>query len=96
MLRRKLPITRAAALVRRFSASPAQDLSPATTAVRKGHELDLSKVMPLLHEAGAVDAASSVEVSQFSHGQSNPTYLLSVDGTKKLVLRKLVGSWASV
>ena len=45
MLRRKLPITRAAALVRRFSAAPAQDLSPATTAVRKGHELDLSKVM---------------------------------------------------
>ena len=89
MLLRRCFAARAAS--RRLFSAAAADLSPATTAVRKGHEIDVSKVLPLLQEAGALDAAtplSSLEVSQFSHGQSNPTYLLSVDGQKKLVLRK--------
>jgi acyl-CoA dehydrogenase family protein 10 len=68
---------------------PADDsMGPPTTGVRKGHELDVSKVLPLLAEAGAIPSATAAcEVSQFSHGQSNPTYLLDVGG-QRLVLRK--------
>jgi len=63
-------------------------MGPPTTGVRKGHELDVSKVLPLLAEAGAIPSATAAcEVSQFSHGQSNPTYLLDVGG-QRLVLRK--------
>ncbi|KOO26897.1 aminoglycoside phosphotransferase, partial [Chrysochromulina tobinii] len=63
---------------------------PPTTAVRKGHEIDVSKVLPLLREAGGISAAEAAalpELKQFGHGQSNPTYLLTL-GARRLVVRK--------
>lgn len=69
-------------------------LAPKTTGVRKGHELDVSRVLPLLKHQGVIESVDvPVEVGQFSHGQSNPTYLLSLGtegeaGSQKLVLRK--------
>jgi len=70
---------------RLFSAGPA-----AATKVRRGHEIDVSKVVPLLLDCGAIqpDEAGSFEVQQFSHGQSNPTYNLQFGSGKQLVLRK--------
>ena len=41
---------------------------PPTTAVRKGHEIDVSKVLPLLREAGGISAAEAAalpELKQF-------------------------------
>mmetsp|Transcript_10348 Transcript_10348/g.34176 ORF Transcript_10348/g.34176 Transcript_10348/m.34176 type:complete len:840 (+) Transcript_10348:43-2562(+) len=56
-----------------------------TTAVRRGHDLDVTKVLAFLNRSG-----EGVEVKQFAHGQSNPTFLLtfSDDDSKRLVLRK--------
>lgn len=77
------------ALGRLFASTAAEPLAPATTCVRQGHELDVSKLLPLLADAGAIrSAAEKVAVSQFSHGQSNPTYLLSFEAGPRLVLRK--------
>ena len=63
-----------------------------TTAVRRGHEIDVSKVLPLLVNCGAIQAEDaapgSVKVEQFAHGQSNPTYKLQFGNGKQLVLRK--------
>ena len=64
--------------------------SAATTSVRRGHEVDVGRITPLLLENGtltAAEAAATPEVQQFSHGQSNPTYLVSFGG-RKLVVRK--------
>ena len=62
-------------------------LAPPTTKMR-GEGIDISKVLPLLHKAGVLtQPTAEATVSQFSHGQSNPTYLLDIDG-QKLVLRK--------
>ena len=54
-----------------------------TTKVRRGHELDIGKVLTYLNRPG-----ETVEVKQFSHGQSNPTYVLKFPQGKSLVLRK--------
>ena len=65
--------------------------SEAAAAVRKGHEIDAASVLPLLVNKGSITAAEAalpLEVKQFGHGQSNPTYLLSLGGSKQLVLRK--------
>ena len=75
------------ALSRTFSTAAGP---PPTTAVRKGHEIDVSKVLPLLREAGGISAAEAAalpELKQFGHGQSNPTYLLTL-GARRLVVRK--------
>ena len=54
----------------------------------RGEGIDISRVLPLLHEAGAISSAEApCELTQFAHGQSNPTYLLTL-GEQKLVLRK--------
>lgn len=79
-------------MVQRFlqrSARRFSSLAPPTTGVR-GDGIDVSKVLPLLHKAGAIKSPDvPVEISQFAHGQSNPTYLLGLDGgAQKLVLRK--------
>mmetsp|Transcript_26444 Transcript_26444/g.57951 ORF Transcript_26444/g.57951 Transcript_26444/m.57951 type:complete len:395 (-) Transcript_26444:393-1577(-) len=60
-----------------------------STSVRAGHELDLSKATPILIECGALPQGTErIQVEQFSHGQSNPTYLLKAGDQVKLVLRK--------
>jgi hypothetical protein len=54
-----------AALSRTFATAAGP---PPTTAVRKGHEIDVSKVLPLLREAGGISAAEAAalpELKQF-------------------------------
>ena len=58
--------------------------------MRRGHEIDVGRIAPLLLNNGtlsAAEAAAAPEVRQFSHGQSNPTYLVSFGG-RQLVVRK--------
>ena len=72
-----------ATLSRSFASAPVSEM-------RKGHEVDASKVLPLLVESGgltAQEASAPLDIKQFGHGQSNPTYLLNV-GKRPLVLRK--------
>ncbi|KAG2434084.1 hypothetical protein HXX76_007812 [Chlamydomonas incerta] len=69
------------------SFSTLQSLGP----VRAGHQLDTQKLETYLRQQlpglfNGVDAPS-LGVQQFSHGQSNPTFLVTI-GQTKLVLRK--------
>ena len=81
------------AATRRIACSrlwPRSFSSAAVADVRKGMEIDASKVLPLLVANGSVtsaEAAAPLDVKQFGHGQSNPTYLVNV-GSRPLVLRK--------
>ncbi|XP_023348726.1 acyl-CoA dehydrogenase family member 10 [Eurytemora carolleeae] len=59
-------------------------LQPGTSKVRQGMELDTESLKKYLLTLGY---SNDLEIRQFSHGQSNPTYLLNIGGTK-LVLRK--------
>ncbi|GMI28121.1 hypothetical protein TeGR_g2602 [Tetraparma gracilis] len=61
---------------------------PNTSSVRSGHELDLSKISPLLQ---SLSIPSDVTVSQFKHGQSNPTYVLSSPSTCHVLRKKPSG-----
>ena len=61
---------------------------PNTSSVRSGHELDLSKISPLLQ---SLSIPSDVTVSQFKHGQSNPTYVLSSPSTRHVLRKKPSG-----
>lgn len=77
----------AARAVSRRAFSARASLAPPTTNVR-GDGIEITKVLPLLHKAGAISSADAAcDVSQFAHGQSNPTYLLTL-GEQRLVLRK--------
>ncbi|KAF9903360.1 hypothetical protein BX616_001654 [Lobosporangium transversale] len=58
-----------------------------TTNVRKGYQLDSSKLDPYLTKSISGFAAP-VKVSQFKLGQSNPTYLLTDANNTRYVLRK--------
>lgn len=83
---RRLPTAAPAHCARAFS-SKRSSLAPPTSRVR-GDGIDISKVLPLLHEAGTIASADAeCKLTQFAHGQSNPTYLLTL-GEQKLVLRK--------
>ena len=65
--------------------------SEAVSDVRKGMDIDVSKVLPLLVNNGSITAAHAaapLEIKQFGHGQSNPTYLLNFGNERPLVLRK--------
>ncbi len=56
--------------------------------VRKGEELDLPQLARFLEQQGLVkDVGSNIDVSQFSNGYSNLTYLLKVED-QELVLRR--------
>lgn len=55
---------------------------------RSGHELDVPKLQAYLRDALPEDDVSALSVEQFSHGQSNPTYVLTTARGSKLVLRK--------
>ena len=58
-----------------------------TTDVRLA--LDTGPITPLLRKCGALDASDDIaQVRQFSHGQSNPTYILESSAGARLVLRK--------
>uniref|UniRef100_A0A7S4DUL4 Protein kinase domain-containing protein n=2 Tax=Lotharella globosa TaxID=91324 RepID=A0A7S4DUL4_9EUKA len=66
--------------------------SSETVAIRKGHELDLKRLAAyLVGKIPGLTHAVPLEARQFSHGQSNPTFLLSqkLSGrTARWVLRK--------
>src|SRR5581483_6241382 len=58
-----------------------------TGAIRAGHAFDIAALDRYL--ASNVDGyAGKLEVEQFKGGQSNPTFLLKLDGQKRYVLRK--------
>lgn len=66
-----------------------------TSAVRTGHEFDVAAMLGELQAHGvdggagwASVGAEDVSVAQFTHGQSNPTFLLDFGGRQRAVLRK--------
>jgi len=67
-------------------ASTAEDV----TEVRAQHVLDTAKLETYLGSAGLSWFKTPLNVQQFGHGQSNPTYLIKCDGGKgrAFVLRK--------
>eukprot|EP00798_Chlamydomonas_sp_ICE-L_P009959 gene9959-7835_t len=74
------------------------ETASSVTPVREAHALDGSRLLNFLRTAlpHIVSPSSSLEILQFSHGQSNPTYLLQLSpaasgGDVKLVLRKKPG-----
>jgi aminoglycoside phosphotransferase (APT) family kinase protein len=72
---------------------PPQQLDTASALVepRAAHALDAAALLAYLRRAvpGLAGAAGPLRVRAFSHGQSNPTYLLeTADGAARLVLRK--------
>ncbi|CAO3597369.1 unnamed protein product [Absidia cylindrospora] len=58
-----------------------------TSAVRSGHELDTASLEAYLAKQ-IPGFTTPMTVSQFSHGQSNPTYLLKDANQQQYVLRK--------
>ena len=76
-----------------LAQAPGRRLS--TSAVRTGHEFDVAAMLGEL-QAHGVDSgagwasvgAEDVSVAQFTHGQSNPTFLLDFGGRQRAVLRK--------
>ena len=73
----------------------ARAASMSTSAVRVGHEFDVGALLGELRAHGvdggegwAGVAAEDVAVKQFTHGQSNPTYLVDFGGRQRAVLRK--------
>ena len=59
--------------------------------VRQGHQLDAERLAAYIRATLpdlAQEASMPLTLSQFSHGQSNPTYLLVLGSGRRLVLRK--------
>ncbi|KAI8146910.1 kinase-like domain-containing protein [Fennellomyces sp. T-0311] len=59
----------------------------ATSGVRAGHELN-EKVLEAYLVANVAGFVAPLEIKQFKHGQSNPTYLLKDGNKQQYVLRK--------
>ncbi len=66
-------------------------LADQTAAVRKGEELDLSKLEPYLRGALNVNGGS-FSVEQFPGGHSNLTYLVKLNGREMVLRRPPFGS----
>lgn len=62
--------------------------SSPTTSIRKAHAFDSLKLIDYLKTNEILSNNQNVEILQFANGQSNPTFVLSVDGNKQLVMRK--------
>ncbi|EPB81173.1 aminoglycoside phosphotransferase [Mucor circinelloides 1006PhL] len=62
-------------------------MSQSTSSVRKGHELDTKSLESYLQKV-IPGFTTPLHVSQFNHGQSNPTYLLKDGNQQQYVLRK--------
>ena len=58
-----------------------------TGAIRAGHAFDIATLDRYL-TANIDGYSGKLEVEQFKGGQSNPTFLLKLDGQKRYVLRK--------
>jgi hypothetical protein len=83
-----------ALIARQYLAKKKKTFVP-TTAVRRGHEFDATKLLSFLRAELGNDALpkddSAIDVGQFAWGQSNPTFALKwEDGGKEqgLVVRK--------
>jgi len=57
-----------------------------TSTVRKSHRFDENKLINYLKDKGILKS-STVDIKQFAHGQSNPTFLITSE-SEKLVIRK--------
>ena len=55
--------------------------------VSQNNLFDKEKLLKYLNDTLKTDFGTQITVKQFIHGQSNPTFLLDVNG-KKMVLRK--------
>lgn len=68
------------------------DTASSLTAPRPAHRLDEARLLDYLRAAVPQVVGSSATpqllVQQFGHGQSNPTYLVTLNGHYRLVLRK--------
>jgi hypothetical protein len=62
------------------------DISP-TTAVRNAHIFDEQQLTKYLQNQGAI-GVQGVSIKQFANGQSNPTFLISDEEGRRLVVRK--------
>lgn len=80
MLRRLSSVRLRCSTWRGLSDSP-------TSEVRPGHGLDKNSLAAYLRSLGLADGPDSIDLRQFTHGQSNPTYIVSTP-LKRLVLRK--------
>jgi aminoglycoside phosphotransferase (APT) family kinase protein len=59
------------------------------TGVRKNHEFNVSSLNEYLKLIGLQDLQTgTIEIKQFSHGQSNPTFLVVTSSGKKYTVRK--------
>ena len=58
-----------------------------TLQFRKGMRIDEEAVKEYLVNHLGLDSSGKIQIKQFEHGQSNPTYLVNYLG-KKYVLRK--------
>ena len=65
--------------------------SSPSSKVRSSHKFDETKLREYLFKNNVISTAENNEISfivqQFSHGQSNPTFIINT-GTQKLVMRK--------
>ncbi|XP_033126637.1 acyl-CoA dehydrogenase family member 10-like [Anneissia japonica] len=66
---------------------PLKGFVPGTTSVRKGLDIPREPLVEYLHSLGIISTDSDLNIRQFKHGQSNPTYFISYGG-RNMVLRK--------
>ncbi|XP_078599605.1 acyl-CoA dehydrogenase family member 10-like isoform X1 [Branchiostoma floridae x Branchiostoma japonicum] len=66
---------------------PLQGYVPGTSKVREGLEIDVDALVTYMDQTLGITSSDGVNIRQFSHGQSNPTYYIGY-GDKKMVLRK--------
>lgn len=64
-----------------------EGFKPGTSAVRKGMEFSHGPLIDYLESIHVHSADKKLNVRQFKHGQSNPTYFVGY-GDRELVLRK--------
>lgn len=66
------------------------DTSRSVTEPRQAHSLDADRLLAHLKLALPVlgNHPGQLRIQQFQHGQSNPTYMLQLDGSPRMVLRK--------
>jgi aminoglycoside phosphotransferase (APT) family kinase protein len=55
--------------------------------MRSGHQLDTRVLAEYLDKTLNIKA-NRLQIREFGHGQSNPTYYVGTDGGERLVLRK--------
>ncbi|XP_028681110.1 acyl-CoA dehydrogenase family member 10-like isoform X4 [Erpetoichthys calabaricus] len=66
---------------------PLQGFIPGTCSVRNSMRIPVEQLQKFLQDTLSTSSSDPVGLRQFSHGQSNPTYLVTVGG-RHLVLRK--------